>query len=135
MLVRIRRLDKRFDESRRPIFLSSAATYHAIRAYQTSRGRQKKKKKKKRQEKTAAGWWLHSNAPPCLRRSTKGGGASEGNWKMTRRERNMSAHRGGGKDASVKARDAVEDEEYGERTAGGEKRGESKDREREREHA
>lgn len=74
---------------------------------------------------------MHSNAPPCLRRSTKGGSANEGNWKMTRRECAVGAHRGGGKDASVKARNAAEDEEYGERTAG-----EKQDpRERERENA
>lgn len=55
----------------------------------------------KNEARIAADRWLHSNASPCLRRSTKGGSASEGNWKMTRRA--LWVHRGG-KDASVKAR-------------------------------
>jgi len=55
----------------------------------------------KNEARTTAGWWLHSNASPCLRRSTKGGSASEGNWKMTRRAQWVHW---GGKDASVKAR-------------------------------
>jgi len=42
----------------------------------------------------------------------------------------VGAHRGGGKDASVKARNAAEDEEYGERTAG--EKQDPRERERER---
>lgn len=45
-----------------------------------------KKREKKATDRWRPGGW-HSNVPPCLRRSTKDAGASEGNWKMTRRER------------------------------------------------
>lgn len=49
------------------------------------RGEDKKREKKATDRWRPGGW--HSNVPPCLRRSTKDAGASEGNWKMTRRER------------------------------------------------
>lgn len=45
-----------------------------------------KKREKKATDRWRPGGW-HSNVPPCLRRSTKDAGASEGNWKMTRREK------------------------------------------------
>lgn len=67
------------------LFLGCVAMRHAITTYQTSRGRQKKREKKATDRWRPGGW--HSNVPPCLRRSTKDAGASEGNWKMTRRER------------------------------------------------
>lgn len=54
---------------------------------------------------------------------------------MTRRECAVGAHRGGGKDASVKARNAAEDEEYGERTAGEKQDPREREREIERECA
>lgn len=49
-----------------------------------------KKREKKATDRWRPGGW-HSNVPPCLRRSTKDAGASEGNWKMTRREREREA--------------------------------------------
>ena len=59
-------------------------------------------KKKKATDRWRPGGW-HSNVAPCLRRSTKDAGASEGNWKMTRRERERHGDESKGVDVGNQA--------------------------------